>query len=88
MDIHRAPQPPRAGVADGVARFGDLLRPYRLAASLTQRALALRAGLSLRAIKALEVGHRQAPRKRTIALLADALDLSLEDRTAFGAAGR
>ena len=92
LEISRAPQLPRVAVAtdvaSGVARFGDLLRHYRLAAGLTQLELALRAGLSLRAIKALEVGHRQAPRKRSMTLLADALCLDPEDRAAFEAAGR
>src|SRR5262249_32292036 len=37
---------------------------------------------------ALESGHRQAPQKRTLTLLADALSLDAEDRAAFEAAGR
>jgi len=53
--------------------FGTLLRHYRLAASLSQEALAARARLSVAAIAALERGRRTAPRADTIALLADAL---------------
>jgi predicted ATPase/DNA-binding CsgD family transcriptional regulator/DNA-binding XRE family transcriptional regulator len=88
MEIHRTLPPPRIGVASGVARFGDVLRRYRLAVGLTQLELAQRAGVSLRGVNALELGHRQAPRTRTITLLADALSLDPEDRIAFEAAGR
>jgi predicted ATPase/DNA-binding CsgD family transcriptional regulator/DNA-binding XRE family transcriptional regulator len=74
-------------VRDGLP-FGDLLRRHRLRVGLTQRDLAERAGLSLRGVNALELGHRQAPRRQTLARLADALGLSAEDRAALDAAGR
>jgi tetratricopeptide (TPR) repeat protein/transcriptional regulator with XRE-family HTH domain len=61
--------------------FGDLLRRYRLAASLTQEELAERAGLSLRGISDLERGVRRAPRRETIQLLAEALHLSAAERS-------
>ncbi len=67
--------------------FGDLLRRHRLAATLSQEALAERAGLSGDAIRALERGRRTAPRPETIALLMDALALLPDDRNAFVAAG-
>jgi transcriptional regulator with XRE-family HTH domain/tetratricopeptide (TPR) repeat protein len=67
---------------------GDLLRRYRIAAGLTQQELAERAGLSARAIGALETGDRRAPRKDTIALLATALGLTPAERTLFAAAAR
>src|SRR5437016_9778703 len=41
--------------------FRALLRRYRLAAGLSQEALADRANLSVRAISALERGERQTP---------------------------
>jgi len=63
--------------------FGDLLRRVRLAASLSQEALAERAGLSAAAIAALERGRRTAPRAETARLLTDALGLSAEQRVAF-----
>ncbi|GAC1432302.1 MAG: hypothetical protein NVSMB65_05890 [Chloroflexota bacterium] len=68
--------------------FGTVLRGHRVAAGLTQEALAERAHLSTRAISALEQGVNHAPRDDTVALLADALDLSGEARAAFAAAGR
>src|SRR5690349_19723535 len=68
--------------------FGEVLRRHRVAAGLTQEALAERAHLSTRAISALEQGVNQTPRKDTVALLADALALAGEERMAFEAAGR
>jgi len=60
--------------------FGVLLRRHRLAAGLTQEELAERARLSRGAIDTLERGTRQAPRKATIALLAEALALTASER--------
>lgn len=56
--------------------FGSLLRRHRLAAGLTQEALAERSGLSPRAVIALEGGERRKPYRHTIQLLASALNLS------------
>lgn len=63
--------------------FGDLLRRHRLAASLTQEALAERAGLSTRGISDLERGARELPRKETLRQLLQALELTTADRAAF-----
>ncbi|WIG57533.1 MAG: hypothetical protein OJF49_000277 [Ktedonobacterales bacterium] len=60
--------------------FGDLLRRYRVAAGLTQEELAERAGLSRRAIGALETGERLSPHRETITLLANALSLNAAAR--------
>jgi predicted ATPase/class 3 adenylate cyclase len=68
--------------------FGELLRHARQAARLTQAELAERAGLSVRGINDLERGVRQTPRRDTVTLLAQALDLTGEERTAFQAAAR
>ncbi|MGH2586645.1 MAG: helix-turn-helix domain-containing protein, partial [Dehalococcoidia bacterium] len=68
-----------------VVSFGDLLRRYRVAAGLSQEALAERARLSPRAISDLERGLRRAPYQETVRLLADALDLPLADRTTLQA---
>jgi predicted ATPase/transcriptional regulator with XRE-family HTH domain len=67
------------------ASFGDLLRRYRVAAGLSQEALAERARLSPRAISDLERGLRRAPYQETVRLLADALDLPPADRTTLEA---
>jgi predicted ATPase/DNA-binding XRE family transcriptional regulator len=61
--------------------FGELLKRYRAAANFTQDELAERAGLSAKAISALERGERRTPHKDTLVLLSDALDLGEEDRT-------
>ena len=66
-----------------VSEFGTLLKRFRLAANLSQEALAERAGLSVRAISDLERGARRTPRPETIALLAEALALSAADRAAL-----
>ncbi|MBV9279296.1 MAG: tetratricopeptide repeat protein [Chloroflexi bacterium] len=65
------------------ATFGDLLRHYRLAAGLTQEALAERAALSATAIAALERGRRGVPRPQTMSLLVEALSLVSPDRERF-----
>jgi predicted ATPase/DNA-binding XRE family transcriptional regulator len=68
--------------------FGELLRRYRIAAGLTQEELAERAGVSTRGISDLERGARGLPRKDTLQMLLQALDLSPEDRAALVAAAR
>jgi predicted ATPase/DNA-binding XRE family transcriptional regulator len=68
--------------------FGDQLKRHRMRAGLTQEALAERARLSARGISDLERGRRTAPYYDTVRLLANALDLSAEDRAAFIAAAR
>src|SRR5262245_29490683 len=68
--------------------FGARLKRERLARGLTQEALAERAGLSARAISDLERGINRAPRKETLRLLADALQLSAEARSRLEAALR
>jgi len=66
--------------------FGAVLRCQRVAAGLTQEALAERAGLSPRGVQDLERGVNRAPRRDTLELLADALGLDPAGRAAFAAA--
>src|SRR5690349_18762006 len=66
--------------------FGALLKRYRLAAGLSQEALAARASLSTRAISDLERGINRAPRYDTLELLVKALFLSPEQREVLRAA--
>jgi class 3 adenylate cyclase len=66
--------------------FGSLVRRYRRDAELTQEALAERAGLSVRAIRAIETGSQHHPRLDTVQLLLAALDVSTADQAAFLAA--
>ena len=68
--------------------FARLLRHHRLAAALSQEALAERAHLSAPAIGQLERGDRRAPRLETVRLLADALTLDAEARGALLRAAR
>jgi predicted ATPase len=70
------------------AGFGAVLRRHRLAAGLSQEALAERAGLSVRGLSDLERGVRQAPYPATVARLADALSLDAEARSALVASAR
>src|SRR5579884_2953722 len=79
----------RAGVGGETAPgFGEMLRRHRLAAGLTQEALAERAGLSVRGLSDLERGARAFPHQDTVRMLADALGLAGAARAGFIAAGR
>jgi len=68
--------------APATIAFGDLLKDYRLAAGLTQEALAERAGVSARNIQNLERGENK-PLKDTARRLAEALALGERDRALF-----
>lgn len=68
--------------------FGRLLRRQRLAAGLTQEELAERAHLSVRGISDLERGVNITPRRGTVELLVDALQLTESTRREFEAAAR
>jgi transcriptional regulator with XRE-family HTH domain len=70
------------------AAFGELLKHYRLAAGLTQEALAERAGLSARSISDMERGLRRAPYQDSVGKLAQALGLSDAGRAQLEAAAR
>ena len=65
------------------ADFGAQLRRLREVAGLTQEELASRAGLSAKAVSALERGERKRPYPHTIDALADALELSGAEREAL-----
>ena len=68
--------------------FGSRLRRYRVAAGLSQEALAERAGLSRRGIADLERGARNFPYGDTVQRLATALDLSVAERADLLVAGQ
>ena len=70
------------------ASFGDHLRRCRREAGLTQEALAEHSGLSARAISDLERGLRNAPRRETVRLLANALGLHADVRVDLESAAR
>jgi transcriptional regulator with XRE-family HTH domain len=75
-------------VATESAPFGALLQRHRVAAGMSQAALAERAGLSTRAISALKRGLRRQPYLETVRMLAEALRLDAEQRAAIVAAAR
>jgi predicted ATPase/DNA-binding XRE family transcriptional regulator len=66
--------------------FGVRLRQLREAAGLTQEELAERASLTAKGISALERGARNRPYPHTVRSLADALELTEEERAALLAA--
>ncbi len=69
--------------------FGTVLRAYRTGAGLTQEELADRSGLSVRAIRNLEIGRTERPQRQTVALLSLALRLTeAEEAALLTAAGR
>ena len=72
----------------GTAGFGAMLKRQRLAAGLTQEALAERAGLSAKAVSDLERDPARTPRLGTVALLADALGADPAARAELLAAAR
>lgn len=63
--------------------FGALLREFRVAAGLSQDALAERAGMSADGISALERGVNRTPQRETLALLVHALKLEPQQRDAL-----
>ncbi len=68
--------------------FGAVLRRLRLAAGLTQEALAERAGVSAKAVSELERDPSRVPRLDTVTLLADALGVDTGQRADLLAAAR
>lgn len=68
--------------------FGELLRRFRVEASLTQEALADRCRISPATVAAIEQGRRTAPRLSTVRLIADALELPAEDLAKLAAAAQ
>jgi transcriptional regulator with XRE-family HTH domain len=68
--------------------FGTLLRAHRRRLPLTQEGLAERAGLSERTLRNLEGDRIHRPYPDTIRRLADALNLTGEERQDFEAAAR
>jgi len=80
----RPNQPTRAAQAG----FGTLLRAHRTRMPLTQEELAERAGLSERTLRNLEAGRIHRPYPDTIRRLADALNLTGEERQDFEGTAR
>ncbi|MFE6049725.1 helix-turn-helix domain-containing protein [Kitasatospora sp. NPDC056446] len=69
-------------------RFGSLLQLYRAEEGMTQQQLADFSAMSVRAIRDLERGRAERPRRDTVRMLADALRLKAERREVFERAAR
>ena len=67
--------------------LGERVRAARLARGWTQQQLARRAGLSQGGVSQIERGRRPTPHRRTLARLAEALDLDLDLAAYAGASG-
>lgn len=67
----------------GECMFREAVREHRDALVLTQEELAERAGVSVRCIRKIETGKVVQPRQSTLRQLADALELSGEERSRF-----
>jgi transcriptional regulator with XRE-family HTH domain len=68
--------------------FGTVLREQRVVSGLTQEELAERSGLSVRAIRNLEIGRTERPQQQSVELLAAALELDDLARTELLRAAR
>ena len=66
--------------------FGDLLRPHRDSAGITQESLAEMSGLTPQAIGLIERGERRRPHRYTVQKLAKALALTGQDLARFESA--
>jgi predicted ATPase/DNA-binding XRE family transcriptional regulator len=65
------------------APFGERLRRLREEAGLTQEELASKAGLTAKAVSALERGERKRPYPHTVRSLAEALELPEDERASL-----
>ena len=65
------------------SRFSELLRSHRQSLGTTQRQLADRSTVSVRAIRDLEHGRISRPRRDTVRLIAAGLGLTGQARTDF-----
>jgi predicted ATPase/DNA-binding XRE family transcriptional regulator len=74
--------------AEPASSFAELLRHLRRGAGLTQEELAAQARVGARSVSDLERGISTAPRRDTVALLAEALRLDARNRAALEAAAQ
>jgi DNA-binding SARP family transcriptional activator/DNA-binding XRE family transcriptional regulator len=76
------------GGAEPGSRVGMLVRTCRREAGLTQQELAVKAGLSVGALRDIEQSRRRRPRLSSVLALANALDLDSERAASMVNAGR
>jgi len=68
------------GLHKFLPRFGDMLRDHRTVRGLTIEEVAAQAGIAPSALREMETGARQAPSRKIVRALADAMNLESEDR--------
>jgi transcriptional regulator with XRE-family HTH domain len=68
-------------------QVSDALRQFRLRSGMTQEGLAERSGVSVRTIRGLETGSRSNPQLASLRRLADAMELTSDERDGLIAAG-
>src|SRR6202453_1540618 len=88
LGVDRRTRAKGEAVAEPPVTFAGLLRKLRTEARLTQEELAEAAALSPRSVSDLERGIAATPRRETVRLLADALNLTGQARTEFEAVAR
>jgi predicted ATPase/transcriptional regulator with XRE-family HTH domain len=85
--VEDRPDPPARGTnREPDAPFGVRLKKLREVAGLTQEELASRAGLTAKAVSALERGERRRPYPHTVRSLSEALELPDAERASLLAA--
>ena len=87
-EVGAATLPPDERLPVRSRALAGLLRRWRERAALSQEELATRAGLTAKAVSALERGERRRPHPHTLRALAAALGLDDADRAALTAAAR
>lgn len=76
------------GNSEPGSRFGALVQSYRRQAGLTQMELAVKAGLSVGALRDIEQCRRRRPRPSSLTALTDALELDAEQGAGLVAVAR
>jgi transcriptional regulator with XRE-family HTH domain len=71
-----------------VTSFAALLRRHRISQRLTQEDLAFASGLSVRAVRNVELGRVRCPRRDSVKRLAEALKLPVYDHRQLAMAAR
>ncbi len=87
IDVHDCFLPDVGDFMSRLTTFGQWLRLRRKALDLTQEELAKRVRCSVSAIRKIESNERR-PSRQIAGLLADSLEISLQDRIAFTKAAR
>ncbi len=66
-------------MTEPIPAIGERIRELRTAAGMSQQALAMAAGLSMSVVSQLEQGYRDDPRISTVAAIARALGVTIDE---------